>query len=88
MKKVISMLAVSVMIGALCAGCEKADTTAPEGTERSKTTGQPKAGEPTTKENKAANWAPETSKKPTTRGATDPEDHSGHNHGPGGHDHN
>ncbi len=71
MKKVISMFAILVMIGALCAGCKKvADKPIPEATQQSQ-------------ESDAKNWEPETSEETTTNSPQDDhghDDHSGHNH--------
>ena len=74
MKKVISVVAVLVMIGALCAGCKDKEADRP----KPGTTNQ-------SKESNDKNWEPETAKQPTTRatkGSHDPNvgDHSGHNH--------
>ena len=69
MKKVISMLAILVMIGALSAGCKdkQADKPSPEATKQS------------TKSNDQ-NWEPQTSEQPTTHSAEDGHDHSEHDH--------
>ena len=76
MKKTISTFAVFVMVAALCVGCKKPETSPPEPAT------QPKKETPAAK-----NWQPETSKQPTTRGDSDGEDHTGHDHGPGEHQH-
>ena len=70
MKKIISTLVVSVMVAALCVGCNKTETPDPGES-------QAKTPPPTTQP-----WKPETVKS-----TTDPDDHSGHDHGPGGHQH-
>ena len=74
MKKVISMFAILVMIGGLCAGCKdkEAEKPKPEATQQSQ-------------EGNAKDWEPETSKQPTTNSTqgghdTSVGDHSGHNH--------
>ena len=69
MKKVISMFAILVMIGGLCAGCKdkEADNPKPEATQQSQ-------------ESNAKDWEPETSKQPTTHSDEDGHDHSGHDH--------
>ena len=69
MKKVISMFAILVMIGVLCAGCKDKKA---EATQQSQ-------------ESNAKDWEPETSKKSTTNSTqgghdTSVGDHSGHNH--------
>ena len=71
MKKVISILAILVMIGCLCTGCKKKDTDKPE-LDAAKQS----------QESKAADWEPETAKQPT---ADDDHDHNhddgdGHKH--------
>ena len=71
MKKTISMLAIFVMIGALSIGCNQPDASTPEGGEGAK-------GTPTTQ-----NWEPDTLKP----GDNDGGDHTGHDHGPGEHQH-
>ncbi len=74
MKKIISMLAILVMIGGLFAGCKakEADKTEPEATQ------QPQQSD-------SKDWEPETSKQSPTnspQGGHDPSvgDHSGHSH--------
>ena len=69
MKKVISTLAILVMIGTLCIGCKDkaADKPNPEATKQSTSSD-------------AENWEPETSQQPTTHSAEDGQDHSGHDH--------
>jgi len=69
MKRVISMFAILVMIGGLCAGCKdkKADKSKPEATQQSQ-------------ESNAKDWEPETSKQPTAHSDEDGHDHSGHDH--------
>jgi len=81
MKKIISMFAVLMMIGALCVGCEKTGTATPGAAEQQKKK---------VEENNAKNWEPETKKEPATKkaaaapatGGHDPNvgDHTGHNH--------
>ena len=74
MKKVISMFAILVMIGGLCAGCKgkEADKPKPEATQQSQ-------------ESDAKDWEPETSEETTTNSPQDGHDpsvgdHSGHDH--------
>ncbi|RKX37965.1 MAG: hypothetical protein DRP64_16530 [Verrucomicrobia bacterium] len=67
MKKVISMFAILVMIGGLCASCEKdANQPKPEATQQSQ-------------ESDAKDWEPETSEQ-STDDSHDGHDHSGHDH--------
>ena len=74
MKKVISMLAILVMIGGLCTGCKdkEDEKPKPEATQQSQ-------------ESNARNWEPETSKQTTTNSDQGDHDHSADDHS--GHDH-
>ena len=69
MKKLMSMFAVLVMIGVLCAGCTKEDKPKPEATKQSK-------------ESSAKKWEPETASQPATRDSHEGHDHGpgGHDH--------
>ncbi len=71
MKKVITMVAILVMIAGLCVGCKnkEADKSEPEATQQSQ-------------ESNAKDWEPETSKQPTKEDEHDHSvgDHTGHNH--------
>jgi len=74
MKNVISMFAILVMIGGLCAGCKdkEADKSKPEATQQSQ-------------ESKAKDWEPETSEQSTADDTHDGHDHDAGDHS--GHDH-
>ena len=74
MKKVISMLAMFVMVGALCIGC-KDETSKPDPEKQPNANGAAKD----------PNWEPPTLKQPST--CPDDDAHAGHDHGPGGHKH-
>ncbi|MBT3200878.1 MAG: hypothetical protein HN350_13295 [Phycisphaerales bacterium] len=74
MKKVISLFAVLMMIGVLCVGCEKTETSKPDAD------GQ-QTGE--VKKDTDKNWEPETKKEAAPAAAHDHNDggdHTGHNH--------
>ena len=75
MKKVISMFVVLMMIGLLCAGCNKTETSKPGAAEQEKAKVEKKD---------AKNWEPETKKEPAPAATSghDPNvgDHTGHNH--------
>ncbi|MCP4378410.1 MAG: hypothetical protein GY794_19825 [bacterium] len=70
MKKLISMFVILVMVGALCVGCQKTETSEPGVTEKPKKEGN----------NAGADWQPEESKQPTTKPADSDHDHSDPNH--------
>ena len=82
MKKVMSMFAVLMMIGALCVGCEKTGTATPKAAEQQKK--KVEEEKKVVEKNNAKTWEPPTKKEPApaTTGGHDPNvgDHTGHNH--------
>jgi hypothetical protein len=67
MKKLIGMFVILVMVGALCVGCQKTETSATE--------------KPKTEDNNAgANWQPEKAKQPTTKPHDHDHGAPGHRH--------
>jgi len=69
MKKLMSMFAMLVMIGALCVGCKDAEKPKPEAQKQSK-------------KGTDKNWKPETASKPAAKDGHEGHDHGpgGHDH--------